>query len=520
MMKNSRKIVTLVLLLVLPVSVMFIACNQQNGAASESRITPVTLLLLGDKPTNSRLTNALVELNKLIQAKGVNAELRVQFIEWADWQNQYQLTLASGTSDIDLVVTATDWLFAWEIVRKGGFAALSTELLQKNAPATWAAIPASHWDACTLEGQIWFIPEDQYSQYTNHGMMWRGDWGAEGGVTQVTNFTQLEAYFDAVKKNHPEAYPWDISASLTDKGGLMNGYFFSNSTDQRIIGTSTGNFDIFFYDTKDPYTVVSPYMDGQMFIDAAQMFDRWSKKGFWREDVLNYTGDTRELMFAGLSGADQHHTSTYIGSVKERMDKEQPGSDLKFFYWGQGNRNVNRDLITHGAMAVNAASKNAALALQVYDLLRNDQQIYLLYNYGIEGVDYVVNASGTWERPAGYSDSTDSIGSNFWAGRMDAFEPLWDTQWSGRTAYIADLNNIAQIYPLEKFSFDNTKVAAEIAAIGDVCSSYVTNIQFGKTVDPARAVADFRTALTNAGYDKVKAEIQAQLTAFKVANGK
>jgi putative aldouronate transport system substrate-binding protein len=54
-----------------------------------------------------------------------------------------------------------------------------------------------------------------------------------------------------------------------------------------------------------------------------------------------------------------------------------------------------------------------------------------------------------------------------------------------------------------------------MAAMGDVCAAFIPSIAFGKTGNPDKAVADFRAALKNAGYDKVKAEIQAQLTAFK-----
>jgi putative aldouronate transport system substrate-binding protein len=56
-----------------------------------------------------------------------------------------------------------------------------------------------------------------------------------------------------------------------------------------------------------------------------------------------------------------------------------------------------------------------------------------------------------------------------------------------------------------------------MAAIGDVCAAYVPSIHFGKTSNPEKAVTDFRAALKAAGYDKVKAELHAQLTAYKNA---
>ncbi|MDR1970836.1 MAG: ABC transporter substrate-binding protein [Treponema sp.] len=504
------KIVLAALLITVTTGALFAGAGRQGGS---SGITPITMLLLGNKPTNGRAEAAIAEINKIVGPR-IGVELKTQYIEWADWQNQYQLTMASGDPNIDLVVTATDWLYAWELARRGGFYALTPELIQKNAPQTWAEIPASHWDLCTENGKIWFIPEDQYSQYTNHGMYWRKDWAAEAGVTEVAKFEDLEKYWDAVKKNHPDAYPWDVAGAEYADLGLIGGYIQGKNQVQGIIGVATGNFGIFQYNVSDPFTVVSYYMDGNDLVDAAKLLDRWGKKGFWREDVLNYRAETRNLLRAGLSGSDQHHTQTYVG-LRADMDKEQPGSELQMYSWGQEIKNINKDLLTHGAMAINAASRNVEKALQLYDLLRNDKQIYLLYNYGLEGKDYLVLPDGRFSRPAGFNSINDAIDTNFWAGRMDKFEPAWDDWWSGRIAFIDNLNSFAREYPLGKFAFDNTKVAAEMAAIGDVCATYIPSIHYGKTANPERAVADFRTALRAAGYDKVKAEIQAQLTAYK-----
>ena len=485
-----------------------------GGAAGTSgQATPITLLLLGNQPTNGRADAAIAEINK-ITAERIGATLRTRYIEWADWQNQYQLALAAQDPTLDLVITATDWLYAWEIARRGGFYALTPQLLQANAPKTWAGVIPSHWDLCSDNGTIWFIPEDQYSQYTNHGMYWRLDWAREGGLNSIDKFEDLETYWDIVKRNHPEAYPWDINGAEYADLGLFTAYINAKRPVQTIIGANAGNYGIFQYNINDPYTVLSYYMDGNEMIDAAVIFDRFAKKGFWREDVLNYRGETRNLMLGGLSGSDQHHTQTYIG-LRWEMDEKQPGSELQMYWWGKENNNVNKDLLTHGAMAVNAASRNVEKALQMYDLLRNDKQIYQLYNFGIEGKDYTVRNDGVFMRPAGYNPTTDNLDTNFWGGRVDAFEPAWDNWWSGRIAFVQNLNTFARDYPLEKFSFDNSRVSAEMAAIGDICSTALPSLHFGKTANPERAVADFRTALQRAGYDRVKAELQAQLTAAK-----
>lgn len=485
-----------------------------GGASGSGGVTTVTMLLLGDKPTNGKLEKILAEKINPRMKELANAQLALRYIAWADWQNQYQLTMASGDPNIDLVITASDWLFAWEICRKGGFLALSDEMIKTNAPVTWREVSPAHWDVCRVDGKIMLIPEDQFTQYTNHGVFWRGDWGGEAGVTQVTDFAELEAYLDGVKRFHPEAVPYDVSGPNEDRyDALMDGFFQEKNMTQNIRGIAVGNYGIFRYSLDDPYTVVSEYFEGPEFIQAAQTFDRWAKKGFWREDVLNYTGDTRQNQELGLSGLSQHHTQTYFG-LRVTMDRLHPGSDLQYFYWGMGRGNVVKDLITHGAMAINAASKNPEKALQVYDLLRNDRQIYQWYNYGVEGEDYVLTADGRRDWPPNYDpDADNGLGGNFWGGRVDKLEIPDARAWSGSQDFLARLNSAAKDYPLEKFAFDNAPVAAEMSAIGDICATYLPQITYGKTGNPEKAAADFRVALKSAGYEKVRDEIQRQIRA-------
>ena len=483
-----------------------------TGCGDKTKPIKITMFAAGNKPTNGRLKEALLEINKRLIPE-LGAEFDIRFIEWSNWTNRYQLALASGDTSFDMIITATDWLFAWDIVRRGGFYPLTQELLEKNAPRTWAEVTPEHWDICTKNGYIWFIPEDQFTQSTNGGIYWRLDWGREGGVEQVTSFEELETYFDAIKKYHPEAYPWDTN------GNNFGDYLRCTTNTQPIIGTASGG--IFYYDNDDPYTVVSPFIEGQELIDAANMFYRWNQKGFWREDLLNSPVSTRALFFDGLSGAETHHAMTYYSVIRPAMDKRQPGSEVQFFCYGLYNNNINKDLITHGAMAINPSSRNPELALRVYDYLRNDREIYMLLNYGIEGVDYIIRPDGKLGRPEGWDAAADALGSNFWGGRMDKFEPFNEDWWDGAVDLVDHIKNTAHDYPLEKFSFNNIRVTAEAAALTNVCSIHLGLLACGKTqVSPEEAVANFRRDLKAAGYDRVKAEIQSQLDALKAENVK
>ena len=163
---------------------------KEDGSIDTSKHEVINMLVLGNKPTNGRLEAMLDKLNPILTEK-VNAELEFTYIEWTDWQTQYNLKLLSGDSSLDLICTATDWLYGWENTKKGAFLPLSEDMLKTYAPKTWEQVSADgDWDICKYNDEIYFIPEDHYTQYTNHGMFYRGDWAKEAGLEngKITKF--------------------------------------------------------------------------------------------------------------------------------------------------------------------------------------------------------------------------------------------------------------------------------------------------------------------------------------------
>jgi len=481
----------------------------ENTDVDTSEQVNINMLVLGNKPTNGRMEAAVAAENELLLEK-VNATVSLEYIEWTDWQTQYNLRLMSNDTSIDLIITATDWLYAWPNSKKGAFLALTEDMLQTYAPQTWAEIPAEDWDLCKLGDTIYFIPEDQYTQWTNHGMFYRGDWATEAGLTDgVQKFDDLTTYFTYIKENKEGVIPWDVPGK-NNMAGIISGYIASNSDYTTIIGTDTGNFNLFAYQGDDYKTVVSPYLDDDVLYDAADLMKEWNTIGVWRDDVLNYEGETRELMYAGQSGADQHHVQTYIG-LQPNMEKKQEGSDAQMYWWGYENGNYCADLKTHGAMAVNASSENPERALMVYDLIRNDEEIYKLHNFGIEGTDYVMTDDGKLDRPAGWDQSTDALDTNFWGGRVDKYEPARVTDYADKDALFAELAAGAKEYQLSAFAFDPEQCPTEIAAVADVCSNYFPLLAYGKKDDPKATVDEFREQLKMAGIESLMANIQQQM---------
>lgn len=494
---------------------------KEDGTIDTSSHEVINMLVLGNKPTNGRLEAMLEKLNPILEEK-VNAELEFTYVEWTDWQTQYNLKLLSGDTSLDLICTATDWLYGWENVKKGAFMPLSEDMLKTYAPKTWAQVSEDgDWDICKYEDEIYFIPEDNYVQYTNQGLFYRGDWAKEAGIPDgtITKFEDLTTYFKWIKENKPDCIPWDVPGkNLT--GGVLGGYIGSKTPYCVINGVGVGNYtDFWGVMTDDPTTVMSPYMEDDSIYAAAELMKEWNDMGVWREDVLNFDGDSREEMYAGTSGADQHHAQTYYSTIVPNMEAKQPGSDPKFYYWGMENQNLSKPLKQHGACAISANSQHPERALMVYDLLRNDEECYRLLNYGIEGEDYVVTEDGKLGRPDGWDQSTMALDSNFWMGRNDDLELQDSTWWDGTQDFIADLNSFAYDYPFENLIIDTTAIESKQAALASVLSEYLPQLAYGKFDDPAAAIDEMREKLEAAGYEEVKASIQKDMDAFVETNG-
>ncbi|GGI96010.1 ABC transporter substrate-binding protein [Paenibacillus hunanensis] len=485
------------------------ACGGKSSSSAgddKSQFVTVTFVALGDKPKNGQFEKVMDKVNAIMKEK-INANVQWKWVEWADWQTKYNLLLASG-EPVDLVTIGTDWLDTWGNAQRGAFMPLD-DLLPKYAPETWKSIPQEDWAQSKYNGKIVLIPENDYTQWINHGFFYRGDWAKQAGITEpIKDWDTIGKYLQWIKDNKPGVIPWDVQASDSIFGGWVQSH-----TQNLELPISTGYLPVFAGKSYDErYTVVSPVFD-DTFLDFAKTMKQWADNGYWREDVLNNKNDTRTALQAGQTGMDQHHTQTFSG-LRVQMDKKQPGSELQMFPFSRQSGNLLEMPITHGGVALGAHSKNPERALMAYDLMRNNKEIYQLLNYGIEGTQYVIK-DGKRTLPDGYDETKDGFYSDFWAGRMDKFEIPSDTTWDKIDTLYSEYDKIKKPYLYGQFVFDNTNVQSELTAISQVTAEMGPAITYGKAGDPTQAVQDFRDKLKLAGYDKVMAELQRQLDAYK-----
>jgi len=359
------------------------------------------------------------------------------------------------------------------------------------------------------------MPEHDYTQYVNHGILYRGDWAVQAGLpAQLETMDEFEQYCDWIKANLPGIYPMDVDNSFN---------WFARWAE---ISTPT-NPILGVHETvrgaslADPYTAVPIVMDDCIY-DWATTMKRYADKGFWREDVLNNTASLRDSLKAGTSGIDLHHVQTLRGLKWEMENMYFPGeADLRILLFCDlaGGRLIEDPINTHGAMCVYAYSRNPERALMVYDLIRNDETMYRYFNWGIEGVNYIIDAEGFRGRPDTWTEGENAFGTNFWGGRVDKFELPTRTEWTGIYDYWKRLDAMVVSDPYCQFAFDKAPIDAELSAISAVVTELRPAIATGKAGDPTAAVDTYRARLQAAGYDRYVEEVQKQLNDYKVYMG-
>ena len=480
--------------------------TSQNGVPNHHVI--ITYLTTGDKPQDNGTSIMLEKLNERLN-KLVNAELEIYYIPWNNYQTNYNLKLAENDGSIDLIGTATDWLDAWKNVNLGNFMPLTDEMIKKYAPKTWESVSEDHWNVCRVDGYIYLFPEDNFTQWTNHGFMYRMDWAKEAGLNGVHSWEDLTKYLSYAKKNK-NVIPWDSNGASSTFH--PEGYIQSKS--DFIIADGITSTNMFGTRRSDMKKIYCPFAQGNELVEYAKLMRQWNNEGFWPKDVLTANAggrDNRDEFTRGLVAVEQHHTQTWYTQIYSKLKANVPGADSGFFWFGEESGNVVYQTITHGAMAISAASKHPERALMVYDLLRNDEECYNLINYGVEGIQFKRNDKGYRESIPG----SKGITTNYWWGRNDKLEVRdTATAWDVFDEINATYNKYKIDYPFSQIVWDLSNIANEVDGVADVYGQYMGNICYGQVADPVAYVEDFRRDLKKAGVDKIITELQKQLDSY------
>lgn len=479
-MLKFKKIMALAMGAIISSSLILTGCSKSNSTSKEeTNSKPVELVWYTIGGPQKDTEKVQEEINKYLKEK-INATIKIKQVDWGDYNQKMQVVINSG-EEYDIAFTcswANDYLTN---ARKGAFVALD-ELLDKYGKETKAAIDPNFWEGAKIDGKVYAIPANKElgvaplwvftKEYVDKYNI---------DMSKIKTLEDLEPYLKVIKEKEPGVTPFyivkDYSAQLP----------FDKIVDP--VAISLKNNDL---------KVVNIFETEEMK-QALNTMHKYYKAGYINKDAATAKDDK---------------------AVKRLVTKGdgQPYADI---LWSKdlGYQVVSTPIVppyitngsTTGSMqAISVTSKNPERAMQFLNLLNTDKYLRNLINYGIEGTHYQkVNDEQIKILPdqKNYQMPYFSLGNLFITYTLEN-EPK--TKWEEFKKFNAD----SAKSPALGFKFDPTPVNTEVAGLRNVLDEFGASLYSG-TVDPNEYLPKINAKLKSIGIDKVIAEMQKQIDAWK-----
>lgn len=459
---------------------------------------PVTIIWYGGGDDQGNPDPVYAKVNEILLER-YNIQLDFRTFPFGTYDEKMNMII-NGAEDYDLALTTQSWVNKYPVqVSKGAFLALDDYL--PNYPVLTESLPEFLFEQAREIGKIYAIPNYQIT-YSQWGLFFRKDLLDASGfdVNSIQTYVDVEPFWQWVVENHPELYPTQI----TYKSELYD-------VDHTWVSVAQESA----FDKNDPAWKLTMHDDKAESMAAkrgawftGQYNNYLWKKGYLRADsatVQDQAPDLAAGKYASIPGV------TKPGGEIEAKAKYGGGQ----YDWVQVGieKPYTTAIAARATMtAVNALSKHPEEALRMLEIMNTDAEIFNLINFGIEGENYnlvdnkveVIDGSGYFYNAAW------AVGNQFNALYMVGQEDgLWEET--------DRLNREAEVTPINGFTFNNENVVNEIANISAVGKEF-SRWEFE---DDFEARHDARVAkLNEAGREKVLAEVQAQLDAWRTLNNK
>ncbi|MBQ8952998.1 MAG: ABC transporter substrate-binding protein, partial [Clostridia bacterium] len=381
-----------------------------------------------------------------------------------------------------------------------------TDLLNEYGQDILAIYPKALWDCVTIGGEKYAIVTHKYScDYFYYGIsVTQSD--AVGVSTDWVTDESLDrdgrwaAFLNWIKE-------------MKAAGGDTNGY---------VTGMGTGPFgslypiDAMTGSATDPGAVIIGD-DSFSNQEPNVVFNQFATPEF-----ANYCAQVRELFNLGCLPIDPSTSVTWANgdpavSTQDSMAKRLPGYEITYaqhFLEYRPNYSFTNTQKLYGSMnAIGADSGDPARVMMfLNELIANTEFANMIF-YGLEDISYTRNEEGQIEKNTDEWNMTTWSLPGFCTAEPDTTLPInMNEMYEAFDKELVYSNNIG-------FVFDENPILAELSGIRQITKEYLDPLTKG-LADPETELPKFLDALNAAGVDTVLAEEQAQLSAWRTAEGR
>lgn len=492
--------------------------NSGQPAASEGatagKLAPYEVIMVYPDAPQKDLPQVQTAMNDYLKKTYPDLNMTVKFnaIDWGAWSDKTNLMMASSEK-FDLLFTA-DWLGFNQQVSKGALQPLD-ELLAKLGPDIEAVEKDFH-DAAKRGGKLYGIHTHQElggAQGVNLDKALVDKYKFDLSVLKSGEIKDLEPFLKVIKENEPDVTP------LVGPSFPLEAYYSSAALDS-IVNLATVN--VKGTDPKD-FTVINKFSTPR-YMELAQLTNKWFKAGYINKDALTAGIDAWKKFQAGkafaMVGDIEILANMEIGS-QSKSPNASSRSGREIIQVPLSIDRLQTGKMTATMQAISKTSKDPERAMMLLNLFYKDKNLLTLFNYGIEGKHYVLK-DGQIALPDGktssdvgfYHDIMWQLGNQMLNYTRVGEDPKKYENYEKFNKLVSQ--NPSRIFG---FVFDPEPVKNEIIALDNVAKTFEDGLKSGQ-LDPVENLPKFLDKQKAAGSDKLIAEVQKQLDAWRKANGK
>jgi putative aldouronate transport system substrate-binding protein len=504
---KTRKSLTFIATLLVIIPLVGIYAQKKADLSKEVKIVGY---LLGEAPAG--MPAVMAELNKKLK-KDINATMEINYIGWGDFQSKYPLILASG-QDFDWIYTA-NWAFYFQQAAKGAFKEITDDMLKTYMPLHYAAMPRTAYKEAKVNGRMYIVGTSTPDRKIPVTII-RGDLRKKYKVPEIKKYSDLEKYFEALKKNEPAMVPMNLDSSF-DIGrpyaaltAELGDYYFD-------VLFSTGSGSGVDFNLEDPTYKCVYHLDGKDLENhkkAAAIMKSWYDKGYINKDVFANKVRSKDAFNLGTSGVGIGNSQDIQANIADAKSK---GWEVEIVPELDAGNHYYADPSINNGFGLAAGTKNAERTLMAMDLIMEDKSYNYLAYFGIEGVNYVIK-NNKIDLPAGITADKNTYppdAAGFWFTNKDEHLPFasWSEQYIALKKDIKDKKYlVSTIFQTMPYVTDSIKT--ELATLNQLIVQYEQPLWLGMIQDIDGAFAALDQKLKAAGVMKVKAELQKQVDAY------
>jgi len=529
-MKKMLKVLVVAMLL-LALAMAFAACNSNEPEPEpepdvqvEEPVTPdpqpepepepepevreaVTLVYSVQNPVRVPEQHALDAMAAALYEHGF-------ILEFEGYESEaYGIMLAA--LETDLIMSAR-WEGFFDNARAGAFAEIPREMIQRYMPV-WYSENAVFLSSATVDGRIYAIPNNAIGYNVPH-LILRTDWFPPG-MTSVDTMDDLYEYLAHALYLNPHIIPFSMTAGQT--GFQVAAMAFAAS---HIMAPGTPRSpSTLVLDKRDyPNFVLTRTMENEGYREFMRTMRTWHEAGFFHSDLMANPFPQQEQFWHGESAVMNSANPSWMNWINEEMTARHDGEvEIAFFDFGAAN-NVLADRGSAMGRGISIPFRSADSVpdvLRLLELLYTHEDLYMLWRYGVEGVDYNVLEGGVIERldpegrdmPIGWG----AIYENANFARPGA------NQWPGYEQFRADVSARGFVNPFVEWVLDTTDATygAIRANMHTITIEALPMIGLGIHADPDAAMDALLQAQIDAGLEAYEQEVLRQLQEFLIDRG-